>query len=186
MSEEINGTVLLERPVEQVEQPTPVAVQTVSQPKAAVGTVVHTPIEVKPKPVYDFFKRVFDIVVSLICLTVGLPVYLIIALAIVIDDPGNPFFVQERVGLNGRIFKMVKLRTMRKDAEKIKVNLAEQNEYKSVHFKMENDPRVTKVGRFLRKTSLDETAQVLNLLTGERDIIETTKKNVGLTRVVAA
>ena len=185
MSEEINGTVLLERPVEQVEQSAPVAVQTGNQPKTAVGTVVHTPIEVKPKPVYDFFKRVFDIVVSLICLTVGLPVYLIIALAIVIDDPGNPFFVQDRVGKNGKVFKMVKFRSMRKDAEQIKVNLAEQNEYKSVHFKIENDPRVTRVGKFLRKTSLDETPQVLNLLTGERDIIETTKKNVGLTRVVA-
>ncbi len=128
-------------------------------------------VQVKPKPLYDFVKRVFDIVVALICLTVGLPVYLIMILTIVVDDPGNPFFVQERVGLNGRIFKMVKLRTMRKDAEKIKVNLAEQNEYKSVHFKIENDPRVTKVGRFLRRTSLDETAQVLNLLTGSMTIV---------------
>lgn len=171
MSEELNGTMLLERPVEQVEQSAPVAVQTVSQPKAAVGTVVHTPIEVKPKPVYDFFKRVFDIVVSLICLTVGLPVYLIIALAIVIDDPGNPFFVQDRVGKNGKVFKMVKFRSMRKDAEKIKVNLAEQNEYASVHFKMENDPRVTKVGKFLRKTSLDETPQAINILLSQMTVI---------------
>lgn len=148
-------------------------------------------IEVKPKPVYDFVKRAFDIVVSLICLTVGLPVYLIMILAIVIDDPGNPFFVQERVGLNGRVFKMVKLRTMRKDAEQIKVNLAEQNEYESVHFKIKNDPRVTRVGKFLRATSLDETPQAINILLsqmtviGERDIIETTKKNVGFSRVVA-
>ena len=192
MNEDLNGTVLLERPVEQVEQPMSVAVQAVSQPKSAVGTVVHTPIEVKPKPVYDFFKRVFDIAVSLICLTVGLPVYFIIALAIVIDDPGNPFFVQDRVGKNGKVFKMVKFRSMRKDAEQIKVNLAEQNEYASVHFKIENDPRVTKVGKFLRKTSLDETPQAINLLLsdmtviGERDIIETTKKNVGFSRVVAA
>ena len=100
-------------------------------------------VQVEPKPLYDS----------------------------VIDDPGNPFFVQERVGLNGRVFKMVKLRTMRKDAEQIKVNLAEQNEYKSVHFKIENDPRVTRVGRFLRRTSLDETAQVLNLLTGSMTIV---------------
>ena len=128
-------------------------------------------VQVKPKPLYDFIKRAFDIIISVICLTVGLPVYLIMILAIVIDDPGNPFFVQERVGLNGRVFKMVKLRTMRKDAEKIKVSLEEQNEYKSVHFKIENDPRVTKVGRFLRRTSLDETAQVLNLLTGSMTIV---------------
>ncbi len=128
-------------------------------------------VQVEPKPLYDFVKRAFDIIVALICLTVGLPVYLIMILAIVIDDPGNPFFVQERVGLNGRVFKMVKLRTMRKDAEQIKVNLAEQNEYKSVHFKIENDPRVTRVGRFFRRTSLDETAQVLNLLTGSMTIV---------------
>ena len=167
----MNGTVLLERPVEQVEQSVPVAVQTASQPKTAVGTVVHTPIEVKPRPVYDFFKRVFDIVVSLVCLTVGLPVYLIIALAIVIDDPGNPFFVQDRVGKNGKVFKMVKFRTMRKDAEKIKVNLAEQNEYASVHFKIKNDPRVTRVGRFLRATSLDETPQAINILLSQMTVI---------------
>ena len=139
--------------------------------QAAVSAPSKERIEVKPKPVYDFVKRAFDIVVSLICLTVGLPVYLIMILAIVIDDPGNPFFVQERVGLNGRVFKMVKLRTMRKDAEQIKVNLAEQNEYKSVHFKIENDPRVTRVGKFLRRTSLDETPQVLNLLTGSMTVI---------------
>ena len=172
MSEEINGTVLLERPAEQIAEPsTPVAVQTVSQPKSAGETVVHTPIEVKPKPVYDFFKRVFDFAVSLICLTVGLPVYLIIALAIVIDDPGNPFFVQDRVGKNGKVFKMVKFRTMRKDAEKIKVTLAEQNEYESVHFKIKNDPRVTRVGKFLRATSLDETPQAINLLLSHMTVV---------------
>ena len=128
-------------------------------------------IKVKRKPLYDFIKRTFDIVVSLICLTVGLPVYLIMILAIVIDDPGNPFFVQERVGLNGRVFKMVKLRTMRKDAEQIKVNLAEQNEYESVHFKIKNDPRVTRVGRFLRVTSLDETPQAINILLSQMTVI---------------
>ena len=172
MSEELNGTITLDRPLEQLdEQSAPVAVQTVNRPTSSAKAVVHTPIEVKPKPVYDFIKRAFDIVVSLICLTVGLPIYLLIALAIVIDDPGNPLFIQKRVGKNGKVFKMVKFRTMRKDAEQIKVNLTEQNEYKSVHFKIENDPRVTKVGRFLRRTSLDETAQVLNLLIGSMTIV---------------
>ena len=128
-------------------------------------------VKVEPKPLYDFAKRAFDIVVALVCLTVGLPVYLIMILAIVIDDPGNPFFVQERVGLNGRVFKMVKLRTMRKDAEKIKVNLAEQNECDSVHFKIKNDPRVTRVGKFLRATSLDETPQAINLLLSHMTVV---------------
>ena len=135
------------------------------------GSAAAQRCEVTPKPLYDFIKRAFDIVVSLICLTVGLPVYLIMILAVVIDDPGNPFFVQDRVGKNGKVFKMVKFRSMRKDAEQIKVNLADQNEYASVHFKMENDPRVTRVGKFLRKTSLDETPQVLNLLTGSMTVI---------------
>ena len=128
-------------------------------------------VRVEPKPLYDFVKRAFDIVVALICLTVGLPVYLIMILAIVIDDPGNPFFVQERVGLNGRVFKMVKLRTMRKDAEKRRADLLSQNEADGPIFKIENDPRVTRVGKFLRKTSLDETAQVINILLNDMTIV---------------
>ena len=126
---------------------------------------------VKRKPVYEFVKRAFDIAVSLICLTVGLPVYLIIALAVIFDDFGNPLFVQERVGKDGRVFRMVKFRTMRKDAERMKGLLTAFNEYHSVHFKMEDDPRITRIGRFLRKTSLDETPQALNLLTGSMTII---------------
>ena len=128
-------------------------------------------IEFQPKPVYDFFKRVFDIVVALLCFTVGLPVYIIIAAAIMIDDFGNPFFVQERIGYKGKPFLMVKFRTMYVNADEMKVNLMSQNEYKSVHFKMQNDPRITRIGRFLRKTSLDEITQAVNLLTGSMTII---------------
>ena len=69
-------------------------------------------ISFEKKPVYDFFKRVFDIVVSLICLTVGLPIYIIIAAVIMIDDFGNPLFIQKRVGKGGKIFRMIKFRTM--------------------------------------------------------------------------
>ena len=128
-------------------------------------------IEFQPKPVYDFFKRCFDIVVALICLTVGLPVYIIIAAAIMIDDFGNPFFVQERIGYRGRPFLMVKFRTMFIHSDEMKKNLISQNEYKSVHFKMQNDPRITRIGRFLRKTSLDEITQAVNLLTGSMTVI---------------
>ncbi len=123
-------------------------------------------ILVKHKPVYDFIKRAFDIFIALMCLTVGLPVYLILILAIVIDDPGNPFFVQKRVGYKGRVFRMVKFRTMYRDADNRKSELIMQNEYDCVHFKMRNDPRITKVGHFLRATSLDEIPQAVNLLTG--------------------
>lgn len=128
-------------------------------------------IGMQSRPVYDFVKRLFDIVVSVICLTVGLPFYLIIAIAIMIDDFGNPFFTQERVGRKGKIFKMVKFRTMRVDADGLKQDLIDQNECDGVHFKVKDDPRITKVGRFLRKTSLDETPQALNLLTGSMSVI---------------
>ena len=127
-------------------------------------------IVVKRKPVYEFVKRAFDIAVSLICLTVGLPVYLILVLAVVLDSPGHPFFVQERVGLNGRVFRMVKLRTMYRDADSHKSEL--RNECESdVHFKIKNDPRITRVGRFLRATSLDEIPQAVNVLLNHMSIV---------------
>ncbi len=128
-------------------------------------------ILVKHKPFYNFIKRAFDIFIALMCLTVGLPVYLILILAIVIDDPGNPFFIQERVGLNGRTFRMLKFRTMYRDADKMKPELMGENEYDCVHFKMKNDPRITKIGHFLRATSLDEIPQAVNLLTGSMSVI---------------
>ena len=128
-------------------------------------------IEFKPKPVYDFFKRIFDVVVAVICLTVGLPVYIIIAAAIMIDDFGNPFFIQERIGYKGKPFLMVKFRTMYAHSDDMKVDLMEQNEYESVHFKIKNDPRITRVGRYLRKSSLDEIMQAVNLLTGSMSVI---------------
>lgn len=151
-------TPLVERPAEEVRQ--------ISYADPNRGRCV-----IKHKPVYEFVKRGFDIIVSLICLTVGLPVYLIIMLAIVIEDPGNPFFVQERIGLRGQPFRMVKFRTMYKGADSLKSELMKKNEYESVHFKIEDDPRITKLGRFLRATSLDETAQAINLLTGSMSVI---------------
>lgn len=172
MSEKMNGTAVWQSVSAISEHESQIAaVVTNSSGKASEAVKPCEEITIKPKPVYDFVKRVFDIIVSLVCLTAGLPVYIIIALAIVIDDPGSPLFVQKRVGKNGKVFNMVKFRTMRKNADQMKVNLAEQNEYESVHFKMENDPRVTKVGKFLRRTSLDETAQVFNLLAGSMTVV---------------
>lgn len=128
-------------------------------------------LEFVEKPVYDFFKRVFDVVVSILCLTLGLPFFLIIAAAIVIDDFGNPIFVQERVGKNGKKFLCFKWRTMYKNSDEKKIDLEKDNEYESVHFKMTNDPRVTRVGKFLRKTSLDETLQCINILLNQMSVI---------------
>ena len=83
---------------------------------------------------------------------------------------GAPY-IQERVGLNGRVFRMVKLRTMYKKTDKHKVDLEIMNEYNCVHFKITNDPRVTRVGRFLRATSLDETPQAINLLLSDMTVV---------------
>ena len=127
-------------------------VQNETEENEQLAEAIYTPIYT-PKPIFDFFKRVFDVFASLICIVVGLPVYLIIAAVIIIDDPGNPFFAQERVGLNGKHYMCLKWRSMYMDAEARKAELAQQNEYDSVHFKMANDPRITKVGHLMKRRS---------------------------------
>lgn len=133
--------------------------------------MVKSNVVLKKKPVYDFLKRFADILISVIALTCGLPLFIIIALVIMIDDFGNPFFMQERIGKDGKAFNMFKFRTMFMNADEMKVDLMAENEYDSVHFKMSNDPRITRVGKFLRKTSLDELPQILNVLLGHMTII---------------
>ena len=138
-----------------------------------VETTPQKPVVVRRKPVYAFVKRAFDLIISIICLTVGLPVYLIMILAIVINREGTRFkgfYIQKRIGLQGKEFNMVKLRTMYRDADKHKAEL--KNECVSdVHFKMKNDPRITRVGRFLRTTSLDETPQAVNVLLNHMSVV---------------
>ncbi len=123
------------------------------------------------KPAYDFFKRAFDIVCSLLALIILSPVLLIVSLIIVIDDFGNPIFIQERVGKNSKVFKMYKFRSMRLNAESERNSLLEKNEADGPLFKITEDPRITKVGKFIRKTSIDELPQLLNILKGEMSII---------------
>ena len=125
----------------------------------------------KKKPVYDIVKRLFDIVCSLCALVVLSPVFLITALIIMIDDFGNPFFIQKRVGKNGKVFRMIKFRTMYKNAEEIKHTLMEQNESDGVHFKIKDDPRILKHAKFMRRTSIDELPQLLNILDGSMTIV---------------
>lgn len=151
-------------------QTTPVVEQINTEATEDV-VMVKSNVTIKKKPVYDFLKRFADILISLAVLICGLPFFMIIAIVIMIDDFGNPFFMQERIGKDGRAFNMFKFRTMFRHADAMKVDLMEQNEYDSVHFKMSNDPRITKVGKFLRKTSLDELPQILNVLLGHMTII---------------
>lgn len=106
-----------------------------------------------------FFKRLLDVCGAVVGCIFLLLLTVILGPAIKLESPGPVFFAQKRVGRNGRIFKMYKFRSMYVDAEERKKKLMEKNEMNGLMFKMENDPRITKVGRFMRKTSLDEFAQ---------------------------
>lgn len=119
-------------------------------------------------------KRAFDIVFSLIGIILTSPIMIITAIAIKLDSPGPAIFKQVRVGMNGRHFKIWKFRSMRPDAEAIKAQLMEQNEVKDgMMFKMKDDPRITKVGKFIRKTSIDELPQFFNVLSGSMSFVGT-------------
>jgi exopolysaccharide biosynthesis polyprenyl glycosylphosphotransferase len=117
------------------------------------------------------FKRIMDITFSFILLVFCLPLFLIISLLIKITSQGPAFFIQERVGLNKRRFNLYKFRTMVLDAEKLINKLEHLNEVDGPAFKIKNDPRVTAFGRFLRKTSLDELPQLINVLKGDMSIV---------------
>ncbi len=116
-------------------------------------------------------KRGLDVVASAAFLLLFSPFMALIALAIKIDDPGPVFFHQERVGRDGRTFKMVKFRSMRINAEAELAKLLEANEGAGPLFKMKDDPRVTRIGRILRKYSLDEVPQFLNVLRGDMSVV---------------
>jgi exopolysaccharide biosynthesis polyprenyl glycosylphosphotransferase len=118
-----------------------------------------------------FVKRGFDLAVSVIVAVVGLPIWLLISLAIKLDSPGPVFYRDRRVGLNEREFDMLKFRTMRADAEALQAQLEQENEAEGALFKIRDDPRVTRVGRVLRRFSIDEIPQVLNVLRGEMSLV---------------
>lgn len=121
---------------------------------------------------YDRTKRGMDIVLAATGLLVLSPLLLIVAILVKWDDPkGGIFFFQVRVGKDGRLFRMVKFRTMVVDAEKRLQELLARNEVKGNMFKMKNDPRVTRIGRLLRKTSIDELPQLWNVLRGEMSLV---------------
>jgi exopolysaccharide biosynthesis polyprenyl glycosylphosphotransferase len=116
-------------------------------------------------------KRMLDLTVSLAVLTLLSPVMLLTALLIKLTSPGPVFFVQKRVGMNQREFKLYKFRSMVENAEERKSELLHLNERDGPAFKIENDPRITPLGRFLRKTSIDELPQLINVLTGKMSLV---------------
>ncbi|MFR5266946.1 sugar transferase [Clostridium sp.] len=121
---------------------------------------------------YEKGKRFIDIVGSTTGIVILSPILLVIAIAIKIEDPkGKIFFSQRRIGLNGVEFEMYKLRSMVHNAEELKKQLIEQNEMSGPMFKMKDDPRITKVGKFIRKTSIDELPQLFNVFKGEMSLV---------------
>jgi exopolysaccharide biosynthesis polyprenyl glycosylphosphotransferase len=118
-----------------------------------------------------FLKRVFDSVLAGLVLILTLPMLLIAAVVIKLDSRGPVLFKQVRVGKDGELFEMFKLRTMVRDAEAMRSELEDQNESSGALFKMRSDPRVTRVGRFLRKSSIDELPQLWNVLRGDMSIV---------------
>lgn len=123
----------------------------------------------------NFTKRLFDIVFSLFILIVFSPVYLILMILIAIDSPGSIFYIQKRVGKDHRLFNCIKFRTMVDNAEEIlqtmRVNSPEINQEFQASFKLKQDPRITKIGNFLRLTSLDEFPQFWNVLRGDMSVV---------------
>lgn len=128
--------------------------------------------EYKPKPVFDFVKRLFDLAASSVCIIILAIPFVIVSVMIMIDDrKAGPIFVQERVGKNGKIFKIYKFRTMCADAEAKLADLQEQNEMDGPVFKIENDPRITKMGKLLRASNIDELPQIFNIFLGQMSFV---------------
>lgn len=122
-------------------------------------------------PVYRASKRLFDIAVALVGLVLLVPLLPVIVVLIKLDSPGSIFFRQKRVGEGGRLFTCYKLRSMVQDAEALKPHLAALNEATGPAFKIRADPRITAIGAFLRRSSLDEVPQLFNVLLGDMSII---------------
>ena len=128
-------------------------------------------IDENKKRIYEISKRAIDIIGAGSGLLLLSPVIAIVACAVKFTSKGPIFFSQKRVGKNGKLFDMYKFRSMVVNAEELKEKLAHQNEMSGPMFKMKDDPRVTKVGKFIRKTSLDELPQLWNVLKGDMSLV---------------
>jgi len=126
-----------------------------------------------------FIKKIIDLFGAVIGLIFTAIITPFIAICIKLESKGPVFFAQERVGKNGRVFKLYKFRSMYMDAEERKAELMKENEMKGLMFKLEDDPRVTRIGKFLRKTSIDEFPQFYNVLRGDMSLVGTRPPTVG-------
>lgn len=129
-------------------------------------------IYIAKKPIYDVCKRIFDILCSLLGLIVLAIPFLVVSIIIAIDSPGAPpIYVQMRHGKDGKKFKFYKFRSMVPNAETMLDSLLDRNEMEGPAFKLKDDPRITKFGRFIRRTSLDELPQLWNVLKGDMSLV---------------
>lgn len=126
----------------------------------------------KSEFIYFFIKRCFDLIIAVTAVIVLLPVFLIIAIIVKSDSKGKVVFIHKRLGKNGKTIKVYKFRTMVNDAEQVYKNLPIEIKMKfEDKFKLENDPRITKTGKFLRESSLDELPQLINIIKGDMSIV---------------
>lgn len=154
--------------------------------KTPVGIADETPLDTQPrdrvplsrdevlrgKRLYCIGRRAQDILFSVLAILVLWPLVLVCAILIMIDSPGaSPFYVQDRVGRDGKIFRFIKLRTMVPKADTMLDGLLDKNEMDGPAFKMKNDPRITRLGRFLRRSGMDELPQLINILRGDMSIV---------------
>lgn len=131
-------------------------------------------VEVEKKEsrlIYNLSKRLIDITGSFIGLILLSPILIVVGVLIKLESKGPIVFTQKRIGKNGKEFDMYKLRSMVVNAEEIKEKLKEQNEMSGPMFKIKDDPRITKVGKFIRKTSIDELPQLVNVLKGDMSLV---------------
>jgi lipopolysaccharide/colanic/teichoic acid biosynthesis glycosyltransferase len=138
---------------------------------AGIPRWMHVETHREPSATYLFFKRLADIAIAFVLLLALAPLLLIIGLCIAAEDRGPILYYQTRVGKQGRQFRFYKFRSMVLNADELKKQLAEHNESSGPAFKIRNDPRITRIGRILRKTSLDELPQLMNVLRGEMTLV---------------
>ncbi|MEX3618257.1 sugar transferase [Paenibacillus glucanolyticus] len=128
--------------------------------------------EEKSKLVYLMIKRTIDIICALVGLLLLAPFFLIVSILIKLEDPqGSIFFYQTRIGKNEKPFRMYKFRSMVSNAEELLEKLLDQNEISGAMFKMKDDPRITRIGKFIRKTSFDELPQLWNVIRGDMSLV---------------
>ena len=169
----IDGFAVESRPLNHIKAESSVACPAGMYPVTIGGRTLHFPIEVPAAPgaAFELGKRSADVVISTVLLLVLLPFLALVAILIFLEDGGSVFYYQTRVGRHGKHFRFYKFRSMVRNADAIKAELAAENEATGPIFKMRNDPRITRIGRYLRRYSIDELPQLVNVLFGQMSLI---------------